>query len=434
MKGLQLYKVYEQVGEVGEILLSVCIMLLAGFLLSRLTKRLRLPNVTAYILAGIVIGPGLLGLVSPAMLGHMSFISDLALAFIAFSVGKFFKKKNLKAAGGKVIVITLFQSLTAGIIVTLAVKALFGFDWKFALLLGAIATATAPASTLMTIKQYHARGEAVDIILQVVALDDVICLLTFSVVAALFGGQSTGVAALLLPLVYNIAAIALGFGIGFLAGKLLKNRSKDNRVILILAMLAGISALCGVFKVSPLLSCMVMGAAYINFSRDNLLFDEVDGFTPPLISLFFILSGANLDLNSLAVAGMVGICYFAFRILGKYLGAAAGCAVTHKRAEIRQYLGLALVPQAGVAIGLAFLGARILPAATGELLMTIILSSSVLYELIGPASAKFALLKMGCLGRCDCLPLRKSRVRFNKEEADKSAVAVSRQKEAAKLI
>lgn len=433
MKGLDLYKVYQQTGEVGEILLSISIMLLAGFLLSRLTKRLRLPNVTAYILAGIVIGPQLLGLVSPAMLGHMNFISDLALAFIAFSVGKFFKKKNLKAAGAKVIVITLFQSLTAGVIVTLAVRALFGFDWKFALLLGAIATATAPASTLMTIKQYHARGEAVNIILQVVALDDVICLLTFSVVAALFGGGNSGVSAMLLPLVYNTAAIALGFSVGFLAAILLKNRSKDNRVILILAILAGISAVCGVFKVSPLLSCMAMGAAYINFSRDSLLFDEVDGFTPPLISLFFILSGASLDLNSLAVAGVVGVCYFALRILGKYLGAAAGCAVTGKKAEIREYLGLALVPQAGVAIGLAFLGARILPAATGELLMTIILSSSVLYELIGPAAAKFALIKMGCMGEANGLPLRKSKAGFGREKLYLGVRRI-RQKEAAKLL
>ena len=164
-------------------------------------------------------------------------------------------------------------------------------------------------------------------------------------------------------------------------------------------MLMGISGLCSAFDLSPLLSCMVFGASYINLTEDKKLFRQVDRFTPPVLSMFFIISGMNLDLTALKTAGVIGAAYFVIRILGKYGGMYLGCAFTKMPATHKKYMGLALIPQAGVAIGLAFLGQRLLPEAIGNLLLTIILSSSVLYELTGPACAKMSFILSGTIKR-----------------------------------
>lgn len=394
-----MYKWMNGLDSTAVVLICLCIILLAGFLMTRLTKLLRLPNVTGYILAGVLIGPGVLGLVPPAFIGGLGFISDVALAFIAFGVGKFFKKKVLKETGAATVIITLLESLLAGALVTLAMHYMFHMDFEFSLLLGAIATATAPASTMMTINQYHARGSFVNTLLQVVALDDVVCLLVFSVVTAVVGARDAGAVTALevvLPVVYNLAALVLGFLCGLLLSKLLTpNRSRDNRLILAVAILLGLSGLCAVVEISPLLSCMVFGATYINLTSDKALYRQLNHFTPPIMSIFFIVSGMNLDVKALGAFGLVGVGYFLVRILGKYAGSYLGCLLAHTERPVRNYLGLALVPQAGVAIGLAFLGQRLLPPEIGSLLLTIILSSSVLYEIIGPVCAKAALQRSG---------------------------------------
>lgn len=387
--------------ETTAVLVSLSIILFSGFLVTRLTKLLRLPHVSGYILAGVLIGPCVLHLVPGELIAHMGFVSDIALAFIAFDVGKFFKKEVLREAGMKVIVITLCEALIAGVLVTLSMHWILGMDWIFSLILGAIATATAPASTLMTIRQYHARGTFVNTLLQVVALDDVVCLMTFSIVAAIAQASEGGGVAVrdvLLPIVCNLAALAVGFVCGLVLSKLLRpSRSQDNRLILCIAMLLGISGLCASLEVSPLLSCMVFGATYINLTRDKALYRQINSFTPPIMSIFFIVSGMSLDITALTTVGLVGIAYVFIRIAGKYAGSAVGCALTRAPREVTRYLGLALIPQAGVAIGLAFLGQRLLPAAMGNLLLTIILSSSVLYELIGPVSAKASLVLAGAI-------------------------------------
>lgn len=388
--------------EESQILLVLAIILFAGFIVTRFTNKLNLPKVSGYILAGIFIGPSCLNLVPENIFSHMEFMSDLALAFIAFGVGKFFKKEVIRKTGMRIIIITVFEALTAGLLVTLATKALFHLEWNFALILGAIATATAPASTMMTINQYKAKGEFVNILLQVVALDDVVCLLAFSVVAAVAGGSdgvhSAGVLDILLPVLFNLLALLLGFFCGYILSRLLiPARSKDNRLILAVAMLLGISAICTSLDISPLLACMVFGASYINLTRDKKLYRQLNNFTPPIMSIFFIISGMNLDLSALATAGVVGVAYFIVRIAGKYMGCYLGCLMTKTEIQTRNYLGLALIPQAGVAIGLAFLGRRLLPGAPGQLLMAIILSSSVLYEMAGPVCAKIALIKSGCI-------------------------------------
>lgn len=383
------------------ILLGLSTILFSGFFLTRLTKLMRLPNVSGYIIAGVMIGPSVFNIIPKGMVNNMSFVSDIALAFIAFGVGKFFKKDILKETGGKVLIITLFESLIPGALIALSIYFIFHMDLSFALLLGAIATATAPASTVMTIHQYHARGEFVNTLLQIVAFDDVICLLAYSVVVAIVTANASGGVNfwdIMLPIIYNIVAILLGVLLAFLLSKLLKpRRSMDNRLILTIAMLLGLSGLCSIFNVSPLLSCMVFGAVYINLTKDKELFKQVDAFTPPIMSCFFIISGMNLDIGALRTVGIIGVSYFIIRIIGKYLGAFLGCHLTGTRKTLRNYLGIALIPQAGVSIGLAFLGQRILPPAIGGLLLAIVLSSSVLYELIGPVCAKFALFRSGAI-------------------------------------
>ena len=390
-----------QLNQETEALLVLSIILFAGFIMTRLTNTLNLPKVSGYILAGILIGPCSLNFIPQHMIDSMGFVSDLALAFIAFGVGKFFKKEVLMRTGKKIIVITISEALTAGVLVTVILKFIFRLDWDFALILGAIATATAPASTMMTINQYKAKGEFVNTLLQIVALDDVVCLLAFSIVAAIANGRASGaltVNDIMIPIMLNLFAICLGFFCGyFLSRLLIPARSRDNRLILAIAMLLGLSGICAAADISPLLSCMVFGAAYINLTRDKKLFRQINNFTPPVMSIFFIVSGMNLNVNALGTVGVIGVAYFLIRIAGKYLGTYFSCLAMGTSREIRKYMGLALIPQAGVAIGLAFLGQRLLPPETGNLMLTIILSSSVLYEMVGPISAKAALFLSGSI-------------------------------------
>ena len=383
------------------VLLSLSVILLAGFLLTRITKLAKLPNVTGYIIAGVLIGPYVLNLIPHEMADGMGFVSDIALAFIAFGVGRFFKKEAFQETGFGIIVITLLESLLPGIIVTLSMHYIFHLSWSFCLLLGTIATATAPASTMVTIRQYHARGNFVNTLLQVVAFDDAVCLIAFSTASAFVNasaGSNISASEIVLPVVYNIGALVIGFISGAILSKLMTpKRSEDNRLILTISLLLGIAGLCAAVDISPLLSCMLFGTTYINMTKDKELYKQVERFTPPILSIFFVVSGMSLDISSFSTLGVIGISYFIIRIAGKYLGAYLGCIIAKTTKEVRNYLGLALIPQAGVAIGLAFLGQRILPKDMGNILLTIILSSSVLYELVGPACAKVALIHSGAI-------------------------------------
>lgn len=398
MMAVQFIQQLEQEGTAG-ILLALCIILFAGLLFAKITSFFRLPRVTGYILVGILIGPDVLGLITSQFVIHMDFVSDIALACIAFGVGKYFKLEELRKTGKEIFLITLAESFIAGIFVTLFTYCIFRTSWDFSLLLGAVATATAPASTIMTIKQYHARGEFVRLLLQIVALDDAVCLLAFSFASAIVSSNVNGafsIQAIGLPILYNILAIAAGCLCAFLLNRLSPpESSRDNRLIFLLGELLGLCGLCTLVNVSPLLSCMVFGMVYINLSRDKRLFRQLDHFTPPVMALFFVESGMKLDLASLQTAGIIGIAYFFIRIIGKYAGTYLSCRLLHKDSSITRYLGLGLIPQAGVSIGLATLGQRILPPGVGSQLLTIILSSSVLYEMVGPACAKYAIFKSG---------------------------------------
>ena len=395
---LKLYEYYDNFGS-STILIALAIIFLSGFILSRVTKLLKLPNVTAYIISGLLIGPYVLDLIPHNIIDNMSFLSDLALGFIAFGVGKFFKKEVLKGTGTKVIVITIFESLLAGILVTIVVGILFPtMGWSFALLLGAIATATAPASTMMTINQYKAKGEFVNTLLQVVALDDVVCLLVFSIVTAIVEGTTSGnlqVINIILPIIYNIIFIIIGFVVGLVLPKVIKGRSANSKLIVTVGLICIISGICSLLEISPLLSCMVFGASYINVSKDERTFKYIEEFDPPIMLLFFVMSGMNMDLSAFGTIGIIGVVYFVIRIIGKYFGSFIGAKVVRSSKVTTNYLGFALIPQAGVAIGLAFLGQRMLSAEIGDTFLSVILCSSVLYEMTGPILAKFALVKSG---------------------------------------
>lgn len=389
---------------VAQIIVSIAIMLFFGFLLTRLTKLLKLPNVTAYIIAGIIIGPYCINLIPNYIISGMDFLSDIALAFIAFSTGEFFKFSVLKKNGLKVIIITIFESLMATILVFIVCFVILHLNLSFSIILGALAAATAPASTMMTIRQTKAKGDFVDTLLQVVALDDVVGLIAYSVaisIALSFNSNSLNIIDIIKPIFLNIGSLIIGGLFGLIMKLLIpQKRSKDNKLIISISLIFAFCGLCAIFDVSPLLGCMAMGTIYINSTNDEKLFKQLNYFSPPILLLFFVRSGVNFKLDSLfngsSLIGstpliIIGIIYFFIRILGKYFGAYLGCLITKKDKNVRNYLGMALIPQAGVAIGLAALGARALGGEAGIALETIILASSVLYELIGPVLAKLSL-------------------------------------------
>ena len=401
------YEALHITDTVSVIIVSIALMLICGFVVTRITKRLRLPNVTAYIVAGILIGPYCLNLVPKGVVSGMDFIADIALAFIAFSTGEFFKFDTLKKSGAKVVVITVFEAVLASVLVFIMSYFVLGLELNFSIVLAALASATAPASTVMTIRQTHARGDFVDTLLQVVALDDVVGLVAYSVAISVALASATGafhVASVLKPLAVNVLVFLLGGLFGVFLKLLLHKRSTDNRLIVSVALLFAFCGICAMLDVSPLLGCMSMGMIYINLTGDERLFQQLNYFNPPILLLFFVRSGLNFDLGALVNTSesigatpllVVGVLYFLVRIIGKYAGAFFGCLVTKKDKKVRNFLGLALIPQAGVAIGLAATGARTLGGEPGKALETIILASSVLYELIGPACAKLSLYLSG---------------------------------------
>ncbi len=388
------------------VIISVAFMLFCGFAMTRLTKLLRLPNVTAYILTGILLGPYCLQLIPRTVIDGMDFLSDIALAFIAFSVGEFFKFSEWRKNGGKVLVITLAEALLASVAVFTVLYGILHLNFAFSLVLAALASATAPASTVMTIRQTGAKGEFVNTLLQVVALDDIVGLVAYSVSISLALSSLSQDAAIrftdiLFPLLMNLGVLLLGglFGL-FMKWLMPKKRSTDNRLIISVALLFSFCGVCAMLDLSPLLGCMSMGTVYRNVSDDDKLFKQLNYFSPPILLLFFVRSGLNFRLDMLTSPSgsigsvpllAVGVLYVFVRIFGKYIGAFLGCLAVGKPGRVRNWLGLALIPQAGVAIGLAAIGARTLGGEAGMALETIILASSVLYELIGPACAKLSL-------------------------------------------
>ena len=420
------------------IFIYIAVLLLVALLSTRLMKIIKLPNVTGYIITGIIMGPFIFGLLfnnftfegikdAPIYqyVDKIKWVSTIALGFIAFSIGTSFKTSVIKAVGKRVIIITIFEALFASILVIVALMiAHFIFpdqvSWQLVLTLGAIASATAPAATLMVIKQYNARGPLVDTLLPVVALDDAAALILFAILFQISttiasGGSFDAYKMILKPILEILISLAIGTVLGLFISLLNKwFLSRNNRLIL---CIFAIFTACGLyflfkspylggFELSSLLMCMMIGAIYTNMRQDcGKTLDVMDRFTSPIYLMFFVLSGASLDLtiffnkSGLIVLAIAGV-YIIFRVMGKWSGAFTGASITKCEPKIRNYLGFALIPQAGVAIGLATTASTIFSSSeetqvAGSLIIAIILTSTLIYELIGPMVSKFALKKAG---------------------------------------
>lgn len=381
-------------------LLALAIAIGAGLLFSRLVRPLHLPNVTAFLVAGLIIGPSVLGIIPSAMVDSFGVITEVALGMIAYAIGAEFRLDYLKKIGSKPITITFFQGVAAVVLVDVALI-LCGFPVPLALTLGAIATATAPAATLMVIRQYKAKGTVSDMLLPVVAMDDALGLMVFSISVAVAqavasGVQITAQALVIAPMIEIVGSLLLGGMLGIVLTLCARYfHSRGNKLALELATVFLALALCSMWGLSSLLVCMMVGAVMVNTSRSaSVLIEQSDRFTPPLFLLFFVISGASLNLKVLTTVGVLGLLYVIVRSFGKYFGAWLGAFIVKTDANVRKYLGFALLPQAGVAIGMAQLALAALPEY-GQQIQAVVLAATLVYELFGPVVTKIALTKAG---------------------------------------
>ncbi len=412
--------------ETEHILLTLSIALFAGLMLSRLAKLVKLPAVTAYLVAGILVGPFCLGAFNVSGLGfqHNSIdfygiISDVALGFIAFTIGNEFRLSQLKAIGKQATVIGILQAVVTTLIVDVALISLHfimpdKLSLSSAIVLGAVASATAPAATLMVVRQYKAKGPLTDTLLPVVALDDAVGLVLFAISfgigkAFLPGGEISFISIIVEPVIEVILSVGLGAFMGYIftyCERFFHSRSKRLAMSVAFVFLTvGISLLD--FKVgevhiafSSLLSCMMLGTIFCNicdFSAE--LMDRLDRWTAPIFILFFVISGAEFDLTVLTdlLIVLVGVVYILFRCFGKYFGAYYSAKLVNSPASVRKYLGITLFPQAGVALGMAIKATDPIRGLgpEGEIIKNIILFSVLIYELFGPFLTKIALIKAG---------------------------------------
>ena len=405
-----------------ETLLCLSVALFAGLMLSRVAKMLKLPAVTAYLVAGILVGPYFLGSFNVAGLGFTSMenidaydiIPDVALGFIAFLIGNEFRLSQLKQIGKQATVIGIFQAITTCLLVD---GVLIGVHFLMpdklslsgAIILGAVATATAPAATLMVVKQYKAKGPVSEILLPIVALDDAVGLVVFAVsfgvAKALLIGSVDAVSIVVEPILEVVLSLVLGAVMGFLFNffeRFFHSRSKRLAVsvafVLLTVSLSMLKFNVGGVHIgfSSLLACMMLGTVFCNvcdFSEE--LMDRIDRWTSPLFILFFVISGAELELSTFKDIGIVciGLVYIVARCIGKYFGASLSAKATKCNNNIVKYLGITLFPQAGVALGMAIKSQEL--GSEGEMVANITLFAVLIYELIGPLLTKIALQKAG---------------------------------------
>ena len=415
-------KIYVKKATVIEVyLICLATALIGGLLLSRLTKRIHLPAVTAYLVAGLLLGPFVLGRLGVSGLGFgsleqvetMSVMTQTALGFIAFTIGNEFRVSQLKAMGSRAIVIGILQAVITTVVVDIVLIILHlcfphVISVPCAITLGAIASATAPAATLMVVRQYKADGPLTRLLMLVVAIDDAVGLVLFSVSFGIATALSSGAVSVLAVVVEPVVEIVLSLALGSLLGWLLDrverffhSRSKRMTISVAFVLLAvGLSQVkfsvgglhCGF---SLLLVCMMTGTIFCNIcSTSEELMERVEGWVTPLHVLFFVISGAELDLNVLVqpVTLLVGALYIIARSAGKYYGSAISCKLTKQPKPITDNLGITLLPQAGVALGMAMTAASL---PDGDLTRNVVLFAVLIYELVGPTLTKRSLLAVG---------------------------------------
>ena len=390
------------------ILFYAGIVLATGLLFGKIAKYLNLPNVTGYLVGGLLIGPSILGVVDHDILFDMGLVPSVALGFIAFSIGNEMKLIYFKRVGARPIIIALFEALFA-VLVTFVALILFLYftnqlslsEVRFALVLSAIAAATAPAATMMVVRQYKAKGILTETLMSVVAIDDSIAIMLFGIFVAIANALGHASESIISQILKPFIEIFLSIGIGGLAGFLLSMGTKwftgrGNRISLVIMFIFLTVSITEYLHGSPLLACMMLGGVFANMSKK---YEEVNGLvyfvTPPIFIMFFVLSGAELKLSVLTSVGIIGIIYVIFRVVGKISGAWFGSKITKAEPVISKYLGYALIPQAGVAIGLSIVATQVLNPEMGSQIRAIILAATLIYELIGPLITKIALQKAG---------------------------------------
>ncbi len=392
------------------VLLYSGIIIATGLLFGKIAKYLKLPNVTGYLTGGIIIGPSILNIIKSDAIPGLELISVVALGFIAFTIGNELKFSYFKKVGTKPIVIAFFEA-TFGVLLVLAgllayfmiTGSLNNEHLRFSIVLASIAAATAPASTMMVIRQYKAKGKLTETLMAVVAIDDSVAVLLFGIGIAIANAinpdvvHASALMQILSPVKEIFISILLGGGMGailVLATKWFTGRG--NRISLVVMSVFITIYLTEHFGGSSILGSMTLGMIFANFSKKN---EEVNGLvyfiTPPIYIMFFVLSGVELQINVLLTVGVFGIIYMIFRFVGKYLGATTGSVITKQEPNVSKYLGFSLIPQAGVAIGLSLVAAQVLPEEMGAQVRAIILASSVIYGLIGPVVTKYTLRKAG---------------------------------------
>ncbi len=409
------------ISQTASIMLSLSIALLSGLLLSRLAKKMKLPAVTAYLIAGVLVGPFILGALNIPGIGithgqieSLGFIADLALGFIAFAMGNEFRLAQLKKIGKQATVIGVAQAVFTTVIVDAVLISLhFIMPDKLplpaAIVLASVATATAPAATLMVVKQYKAKGPVTDILLPVVALDDAVGLVIFAISFGVAKSLNTGSVDILSVVLEPLLEVTLSIGLGFLMGilftlceKYFHSRSKRMAVSVTFVMMT-VALSCIKFQIgsihigfSSLLACMMLGTVFCNMCEvSEELMDRADRWTAPILILFFVISGAELDLSVFADVAVViiGLVYIISRSFGKYFGANLSAKLVKSDPNIIKYLGITLLPQAGVALGMAIKAMEL--GADGAIVRNITLFAVLIYEIVGPFLTKLALAKAG---------------------------------------
>jgi len=384
-----------------DVLFKISIVLLVGILGGRLAKRFSLPNVTGYLVAGLFIGPSFFKLITDQDVQAFSIINQIALAAIAFSIGSEFELKDMLKVGRSIVIITLAEAIGAILLVFIVTYYIFDQSFVFSIVIASMSAATAPAATIMVIRQYKANGPLTRTILPVVAIDDAVGIMAFGIAMSMaklsLGSTDSSFLQMIgNPLIEIFGSLILGFILGILL-TYVANRANSQEELLSM-MLASIFAGTGIanaLALSPLLTCMMLGATLVNLMHNsNRVFTIANDFTPPIYLLFFTLAGASLHLSVLAKVGALGIGYIIARAAGKMIGAALGSKAVKADDVIVKYLGLALLPQGGVSIGLSMIVRQQLPQFS-EAITTVILFSVFVYEVSGPILSKIAIQKAG---------------------------------------
>jgi Kef-type K+ transport system membrane component KefB len=388
----------------NNLIFGVGALLLAGFVGGKLATRLKLPTISGYIVAGLVLGPSVLNVVPDHIVESLAPVPHIALGLIAITIGSEFRIAKLRKTGRNILIITVVQLLMTFAAVSVALVA-FGAPPAMAILLGAIASATAPAATVAIATELRARGHLVSTLFGVVALDDAFAITLFGFVmafaASMVGSAAASPAAMVLHPLREIAiSVAIGVATGYLVHRLVLNRKSNNEIIVIVLgfvlLVSGVTVSIGV---SALIANMMMGFVLVNLSARNARIMRIlEPLSPPIYAAFFALAGTELDIRTLATTGVLGAAYLLSRAAGKYGGAFIGASLARDSAATRKYLGLALLPQAGVAIGL-ILVLQDTPAFTGlpymSQMVNIVLASILVNEVIGPPLTKIALVNSG---------------------------------------